>query len=80
VAGVGDAEILTFLARHAFGPERVAAPEPVSVLDGHSVLVTEVVQAVPRTERRDTGPDGSGPARVAAGVGGPFPALMWSVS
>jgi hypothetical protein len=42
VAAAGDAVILAFLAGHASGSERVAAPEPASVLDGHSVLVTEL--------------------------------------
>ncbi|MGH9370580.1 MAG: phosphotransferase enzyme family protein [Vicinamibacterales bacterium] len=40
----GDAEILRFLALHDFPAERVAHDEPVSVLDGHGVLVTEFVE------------------------------------
>jgi Ser/Thr protein kinase RdoA (MazF antagonist) len=47
----GDADILRFLASQGFPAERVAAPDPVSNLDGHSVLVTEFVQPVPRSER-----------------------------
>jgi Ser/Thr protein kinase RdoA (MazF antagonist)/predicted enzyme related to lactoylglutathione lyase len=51
-AAAGDAEILRFLAEHDFPAERGAASEPVSVLDGHDVLVTEFVEGVPRAERR----------------------------
>jgi len=40
----GDAEILRFLAEHDFPAERVAHDEPVSVLDGSGVLVTEFVE------------------------------------
>ncbi len=40
----GDVEILRFLAEHDFPAERVAHDEPVSVLDGHGVLVTEFVE------------------------------------
>ena len=51
-AAAGDAEVLRFLAEHDFPAERCATPEPVSVLDGQGLLVTEHVAAVPRTERR----------------------------
>lgn len=39
----GDAEILRFLEAHDYPAERVAAPSPVSQLDGRAVLVTELV-------------------------------------
>jgi Ser/Thr protein kinase RdoA (MazF antagonist) len=51
-AAKGDADILRFLAAHDFPAERVAAPEPVSELDGQGVLVTQFVPPVPREERR----------------------------
>jgi Ser/Thr protein kinase RdoA (MazF antagonist) len=51
-AAAGDGEILRFLAEHDFPAERCAAPEPVSVLDGQGLLVTEYVGAVPREDRR----------------------------
>jgi Ser/Thr protein kinase RdoA (MazF antagonist) len=51
-AASGDAAILRFLADHDFPAERCAAPEPVSVLEGQAVLVTEHVEAVPRDQRR----------------------------
>lgn len=47
----GDAEILRHLQRHGFPSERVAATEPLSVIDGQAVLVTEFVRGVPRAER-----------------------------
>jgi Ser/Thr protein kinase RdoA (MazF antagonist) len=40
----GDAEILRFLASHDFPAERLAHEEPVSVLDGSGVIVTEFVE------------------------------------
>jgi hypothetical protein len=39
----GDAEILRFLATHDFPAERPAADEPVAVLDGNGVIVTEYI-------------------------------------
>jgi Ser/Thr protein kinase RdoA (MazF antagonist) len=51
-AAAGDADVLRFLADHDFPAERGATAEPVSVLDGHDVLVTEFVEGVPRLERR----------------------------
>lgn len=50
---LGDAEILRALAGLDYPAERCAAAEPVSVLEGQSVLVTELVPGVPRTERRE---------------------------
>jgi Ser/Thr protein kinase RdoA (MazF antagonist) len=50
----GDAEILDTLAGLDYPAERSAAPEPVTVLDGQPVLVTELVAGVPRPERRET--------------------------
>ena len=52
-AVAGDAAILRYLAAHEFPAERCAADEPVSVLGGRSVLVTEWADAVPRQQRRD---------------------------
>jgi Ser/Thr protein kinase RdoA (MazF antagonist) len=49
----GDAAILRYLAAREFPAERCAADEPVSVLDGRSVLVTEWADPVPRQQRRD---------------------------
>ena len=40
----GDAEILRFLASNDFPAERLANDEPVSVLDGSGVIVTEFVR------------------------------------
>ena len=40
----GDAEILRFLAAHDFPAERLAHEEPVSVLDGSGVILTEFVE------------------------------------
>jgi aminoglycoside phosphotransferase (APT) family kinase protein len=40
----GDAEILRFLAAHDVPAERLADDEPVSVLDGSGVIVTEFVE------------------------------------
>jgi len=53
-AAAGDAAILRHLAAHEFPAERCAADEPVSDLDGRSVLVTEWADPVPRQQRRDT--------------------------
>jgi hypothetical protein len=39
-----DADILRFLASHDFPAERLAHDEPVSVLDGGGVIVTEFVE------------------------------------
>ena len=52
-AAAGDAQILQFLAERGCGSERIAAPDPVSETDGHAVLVTEYVDGVPRSERRE---------------------------
>jgi Ser/Thr protein kinase RdoA (MazF antagonist) len=52
-AVAGDAEILRYLAAHEFPAERCAADEPVSVLDGRFLLVTEWADTVPRQQRRD---------------------------
>jgi Ser/Thr protein kinase RdoA (MazF antagonist) len=50
-AAAGDAEILRFLAGHDFKSERSASNEPVSVLEGQAVLVTEFVAGVARSQR-----------------------------
>jgi Ser/Thr protein kinase RdoA (MazF antagonist) len=52
-AAAGDATILRYLAAQEFPAERCATDEPVSVLDGRSVLVTEWASPVPRPQRRD---------------------------
>ena len=52
-AVAGDAEILELLAGHGYPGERPATADPVSDLSGHGVLVTEFVESVPRTQRRD---------------------------
>jgi Ser/Thr protein kinase RdoA (MazF antagonist) len=51
-ATAGDAEILQALAEQGFASERAAVPDPISVLDGHSVLVTEFAAGVAGPERR----------------------------
>jgi Ser/Thr protein kinase RdoA (MazF antagonist) len=48
----GDAEILRFLAGHDFPAERLAHDEPVSVLDGSGVIVTEFVDGHPTVDGR----------------------------
>ncbi len=50
---LGDAEILRLLADLDYPAERCATAEPVSVFEGQSVLVTEFVPGVPRSERRE---------------------------
>ena len=52
-AVAGDAATLRYLAAREFPAERCAADEPVPVLDGRSLLVTEWADAVPRQQRRD---------------------------
>jgi Ser/Thr protein kinase RdoA (MazF antagonist) len=52
-AARGDADVLRFLAAQDFPAERLAAPDPLTVLDGQSVLVTDYVEPVPRQERRE---------------------------
>jgi Ser/Thr protein kinase RdoA (MazF antagonist) len=56
----GDAAILKWLAEIGYPAERCADSEPVSVLDGRPVLVTEVVSSVPRAQRRATIKDAGG--------------------
>jgi len=75
-----DAQVLRFLERQGFPAERCAHPEPVSMLDGRAVLVTEYVPgqrppSTPATRRRLGGllgrlcalPAEPGPARRPAG-------------
>jgi len=52
----GDAEILRFLTSHDFPAERLAHDEPVSVLDGSGVIVTEFVDGFPTNEGRVESP------------------------
>jgi Ser/Thr protein kinase RdoA (MazF antagonist) len=56
----GDGEILRWLAERDYPAERPACAEPVSVLSGQPVLVTEAVRAVPRVRRRQTIKDAGG--------------------
>jgi Ser/Thr protein kinase RdoA (MazF antagonist) len=58
----GDAEILRFLASHDFPAERCATDDPISVLDGHAVLVTEYVDGV----QFDDYPQGGPPERTGS--------------
>jgi Ser/Thr protein kinase RdoA (MazF antagonist) len=48
----GDAEVLRVLAGLEYPAERLAADEPVSVLEDQPMLVTEYVTPVPPAERR----------------------------
>jgi Ser/Thr protein kinase RdoA (MazF antagonist) len=68
-AAAGDAAILRYLAAREFPAERCAADEPVSVLDGRSVLVTEWADPVPRQQRRDAIRAGGGLRRLGALLG-----------
>lgn len=68
-AAAGDAEILGLLQRHGFPSERAAIAEPLSVLDGHTVLVTEFVPGVPRAERAAAIRDGGGLRRLGELLG-----------
>jgi Ser/Thr protein kinase RdoA (MazF antagonist) len=68
-AVAGDAAILRTLAAHEFPAERCAADEPVSVLDGRSVLVTEWADPVPRQERRDAIRAAGGLSRLGSLLG-----------
>jgi Ser/Thr protein kinase RdoA (MazF antagonist) len=68
-AAAGDAEILVFLERHGFPSERAAAAEPLSVLDGHRVLVTEFVPGVPRAGRSAAIREGGGLRRLGELLG-----------
>jgi Ser/Thr protein kinase RdoA (MazF antagonist) len=65
----GDAEILGLLERRGFPSERVATAEPLSVLDGHTVLVTEFVPGVARAERSAAIRDGGGLRRLGELLG-----------
>jgi Ser/Thr protein kinase RdoA (MazF antagonist) len=56
----GDAAILNWLAEIGYPAERCADREPVSVLDGQPVLVTEAVPSVPRAQRRAAIKDAGG--------------------
>jgi Ser/Thr protein kinase RdoA (MazF antagonist) len=59
-----DAEILRWLEEVDYPAERCADPSPVSVLDGHPVLVTLAVQSVPRANRRSAIKDAGGIRRL----------------
>ncbi len=56
----GDAEILDWLAVHGYPAERCATADPVSELNGSTVLVTEAVSGVPRAKRRAAIKDAGG--------------------
>jgi Ser/Thr protein kinase RdoA (MazF antagonist) len=68
-AVAGDAEILRYLAAEQFPAERCAADDPVSDLDGRSVLVTEWADPVPRDQRREAIRAAGGLARLGALLG-----------
>ncbi len=65
----GDAEALRYLAQAGYPAERCAAAEPVSVLEGQSVLVTGFVQDVPRAGRREAIRAAGGLAAVGSLLG-----------
>lgn len=52
-AAAGDAAVLDILAGRGFPAERLAAADPVSVLDQQDVLVTGYVEGVPRGGRAE---------------------------
>ncbi|HEX3802274.1 MAG TPA: phosphotransferase [Solirubrobacteraceae bacterium] len=55
-----DAEILDWLAEHGYPAERCATADPVSELNGQTVLVTKAVSGVPRAGRRAAIKDAGG--------------------
>jgi Ser/Thr protein kinase RdoA (MazF antagonist) len=65
----GDAEILRALELLGFPAERCADPQPVSVLAGQALLVTEFVAGVPRSERRESIQKAGGLAALGALLG-----------
>jgi Ser/Thr protein kinase RdoA (MazF antagonist) len=65
----GDAEILDWLAEHGYPAERCATADPVSELNGCTVLVTEAANGVPRAERRATIKDAGGIRGLGALLG-----------
>jgi len=68
-AAAGDAEILGFLERHGFPSERAATTEPLSVLEGQTVLVTEFVPDVARAGRAAAIREGGGLRRLGELLG-----------
>ena len=56
----GDAAVLRWLATHRYPAERCAHDEPVSALGDSTVLVTEAVGWVPRSDRRTAIKDAGG--------------------
>jgi Ser/Thr protein kinase RdoA (MazF antagonist) len=50
---LGDARVLDALAALDYPAERCAGPTPVTVLDGHPMLVTAFAAGVPRAARRE---------------------------
>ncbi len=56
----GDAAILAWLAQRDYPAEALACAQPVSVMSGQPVLVTQAVRAVPRARRRQTIKDAGG--------------------
>jgi Ser/Thr protein kinase RdoA (MazF antagonist) len=68
-AVAADAAILRFLAEHDYPAERTATTEPLSVLDGQAVLVTEYVDPVPRAQRRAAVRDAGGLRRLGELLG-----------
>jgi len=68
-AVAGDAEILRYLSERDFPAERHAATEPVSALDGRSVLVTKWAEPVPSRQRREAIRAAGGLRRLGALLG-----------
>jgi Ser/Thr protein kinase RdoA (MazF antagonist) len=62
----GDAEILSWLEQIDYPAERCATAQPVSLLDGCPVLVTEAVMSVRGPERRRAIKDAGGIRRLGA--------------
>ena len=65
----GDAEILTWLAQVGYPAERIATDEPVSELEGCSVLVTEAVTSARGAARRKAIKDAGGIRRLGELLG-----------
>jgi Ser/Thr protein kinase RdoA (MazF antagonist) len=49
----GDADVLRLLAERDYPSERLATAEPVTVHEGQALLVTDFVEGVPRSDRRE---------------------------
>jgi hypothetical protein len=87
-AAEGDADVLRYAAARDFPAERLARPDPVSILDGQAVLVTEHVDGARGEQRRSLLTALGGQRRLgellgdlhllpAAGVAGDRPGGAW---